>query len=397
MNSGELPVSGSVDYLSMHDNINGLDDFADIPDSFNELMADNYPLIITFRKFLMMLDGTLNSSFFDKFYLGWGASFQQGVLKSCAVHATIQSKEVHFDKFLGSYWPRFNTNLTKNLNASTVFTEIMSHIKGGFGSDNRILTRDEYISLSDKRFSSLRSEIRERVYDIFLEYEKKKCTAREFDLADFVNSLHSRLRTDGYMGCKMDFIYIDEVQDLSITQIALLKNVCNNFKEGFVFAGDTAQTIARGIDFRFEDIRSLFYLEFLSEQSGKEEKFRMSDTFQLSQNFRTHIGVLKLAQSVIDLLYYYFPFAVDKLNPETSLIHGDPPILLESGGLENAIISIFGGSHSSTSEGPNGFGAEQVILVRDDSDKRDILDILGTRALVLTIFESKGLEFQVMK
>ncbi|GJR68652.1 UvrD-like helicase, ATP-binding domain, P-loop containing nucleoside triphosphate hydrolase [Tanacetum coccineum] len=38
-----------------------------------------------------------------------------------------------------------------------------------------------------------------------------------------------------------------------------LKYICQNVEEGFMFAGDTAQTIARGIDFRFQDIRSLFY------------------------------------------------------------------------------------------------------------------------------------------
>ncbi|KAI3939090.1 hypothetical protein MKX01_001958 [Papaver californicum] len=64
--------------------------------------------------------------------------------------------------------------------------------------------------------------------------------------------------------------------------------------EGYVFSGDTAQTVARGIDFRFEDIRSLFYNEFILES---ENKRHISDTFHLDQNFRTHAGFLKLSQS----------------------------------------------------------------------------------------------------
>jgi superfamily I DNA/RNA helicase len=56
----------------------------------------------------------------------------------------------------------------------------------------------------------------------------------------------------------MHFVYIDEVQDLTMSQIALFKYVCRNVEEGFVFCGDTAQAIARGIDFRFRDIKSLF-------------------------------------------------------------------------------------------------------------------------------------------
>ncbi|MCL7037206.1 hypothetical protein MKW94_023327, partial [Papaver nudicaule] len=41
-----------------------------------------------------------------------------------------------------------------------------------------------------------------------------------------------------------------------------------------------------------------------------------------------------------------------------------------------------------------GFGAEQVILVRDESARKEILEQIGKQALVLTIVECKGLEFQ---
>ncbi|XP_062112272.1 uncharacterized protein LOC133823483 isoform X1 [Humulus lupulus] len=41
-----------------------------------------------------------------------------------------------------------------------------------------------------------------------------------------------------------------------------------------------------------------------------------------------------------------------------------------------------------------GFGAEQAILVRDDNIKNELLKYVGKHALVLTISECKGLEFQ---
>ncbi|KAJ4802894.1 P-loop containing nucleoside triphosphate hydrolases superfamily protein [Rhynchospora pubera] len=390
-NFGEL--SGPLDSLTMHDDMDKLDEFVDIPDNFNDLTQNHYPLIITFRKFLMMLDGTMDFSFFSKFYAELGASTEEGVSKSRALLALIQSKEVHFDKFSGSYWPRFNEQLTKHLDASTVFTQIISYIKGGFGSIEGAIGREQYVSFSERRFSSLSRAVLERIYDIFLAYESKKLAAREFDLSDFVNNLHSRLNAGGDIGCAVDFIYVDEVQDLTVNQIALLKHVCKNFNEGYVFAGDTAQTIARGIDFRFEEIRSLFYKEFVSDLKGKKKESRLSDMFQLCQNFRSHIGILKLGQSIIDLLYYFFPNSVDKLNPETSLIYGDAPLLLESGSDENPIIKIFGGCKRSGGR-PTEFGAEQVILVRDDSGKREVLEVVGKRALVLTILDCKGLEFQ---
>jgi len=391
---GAGDVSDQPNILQMHDAFDDLEEFTNVPDNFNDLLNEHYPLIITYRKFLMMLDGTCQTSFFDMFHGEFKSSIERGHSKSRALQAFIESKEVTFEKFATSYWPHFNAELTKKLDASTVFTEIISHIKGGYKANmHGKLKRIDYVMLSDRRFSSLNSEMREKIYDVFLDYESMKRTAREFDLSDFVNSLHSRLVSGGYKGDLLDFIYIDEVQDLSMSQIALLKYVCRNFKEGFVFAGDTAQTIAKGIDFRFEDVRSLFYTSFLSETEACNRAVRLTDMFQLSQNFRTHCGVLHVAQSIMSLLYYFFPSSVDKLNPETGLVYGEAPVLLESGNDENAIMTIFGQSKSEHNH--YGFGAEQVILVRDDATKKQIVNLVGKQALVLTIVECKGLEFQV--
>ncbi|KAH9698665.1 UvrD-like helicase ATP-binding domain-containing protein [Citrus sinensis] len=328
-------------------------EFKDIPNSFAAIPAESYPLVITFHK------------------------------------------------FCSSYWPHFNTQLTKKLDPSRVFTEIISHIKGGLQSidvaDGKFC-REDYIRLSETRVSTVLRSEREKIYEIYEKYEQMKMRNGEFDLADLVNDLHRRFKEERYKGDEFHFVYIDEVQDLTMSQIALFKYVCRNIEEGFVFSGDTAQTIARGIDFRFQDIRSLFYKKFVLESRntrnvGRQEKGQLSKIFNLSQNFRTHAGVLNLAQSVIELFYRFFPHSVDILKPETSLIYGEPPILLESRNDENAIIKIFGNSGDA---GGNmvGFGAEQVILVRDDCVRKEISNYVGKQALVLTIVESKGLEFQ---
>ncbi|KAH7516697.1 hypothetical protein FEM48_Zijuj10G0162600 [Ziziphus jujuba var. spinosa] len=383
------------------DDIDGSMEFTDIPDSFIDLPPKLYPLVITFHKFLMMLNGTVGSSFFHRFPEARGPS--QGNTsssKSLALKTFIRMKEVNFDKFKSSYWPHFSMHLTKNLESSTVFTEIMSYIKGklqpGKACDDRL--RKDYISLSGRRVSKLSMQERERVYDIFLQYEKRKMKNGEYDLADLVSDLHHRLREHKYEGDKLDFVYIDEVQDLTMRQISLFKYVCRNVDDGFVFSGDTAQTIARGVDFRFEDIRSLFYEEFVMKSSCEEayrtsKHVKIADNFQLSQNFRTHAGVLKLAQSVIDLLYHFFPQSIDVLNLETSLIHEKTPVLIESENIEKDFTKMFkrvGGSGNNLT----GFGAEQVVLVRDDIIKNEILNSIGKHALVLTIMECKGLEFQ---
>ena len=41
--------------------------FKDVKDSFHDIPPNSYPLVITFHKFLMMLDGTLGNSYFERF------------------------------------------------------------------------------------------------------------------------------------------------------------------------------------------------------------------------------------------------------------------------------------------------------------------------------------------
>ncbi|KAH0704227.1 hypothetical protein KY285_018505 [Solanum tuberosum] len=380
------------------DEFDGMTPFRDIPNSFIGIPYKKYPLVITFHKFLMMLDGTVGSSYFNKFNLKWKLSKDRS-LRSVAIETFIREKEINYDRFCCLYWPHFRRQLTKNLDPSRVFTEIMSHIKGGLHAgdfhDGK-LSRDVYVSMSENRVSNLSVENREGIYDIFQAYEKMKMKRGEFDISDLVNDIHLRLKCDHLDGDKMDFVYIDEVQDLTMRQLSLFKYICRNVDEGFVFSGDTAQTIARGVDFRFEDIRSLFYTEFLMDSKSdvrRKDKGQLSCVFQLLQNFRTHTGVLKIAQSVINLLSHFFPQSVDVLKSETSLIGGASPVLLTTGNDENAIITLFGNKGNNSGK-IVGFGAEQVILVRDESAKQEVYGLVGQKALILTIVECKGLEFE---
>lgn len=52
--------------------------------------------------------------------------------------------------------------------------------------------------------------------------------------------------------------------------------------------------------------RSLFFVE-------NDEK---PEILQLSNNYRSHSGILNLASSIVDLIYRYFPQSIDKLQPD---------------------------------------------------------------------------------
>ncbi|KAK6146300.1 hypothetical protein DH2020_020169 [Rehmannia glutinosa] len=143
--------------LSDMDDIDELAEFKDIPDTFVDIQPEKYPLIITFHKFLMMLDGTLGNSYFERFRDVRGSSRYDG-RRSVALQTFIRQNEVTYDRFRSLYWPHFNAKLTKNHDTSRVFTEIMSHIKGGLQEGEACASkrsRQDYVSLSDSRVSTL--------------------------------------------------------------------------------------------------------------------------------------------------------------------------------------------------------------------------------------------------
>ena len=51
---------------------------------------------------------------------------------------------------------------------------------------------------------------------------------------------------------------IDECQDLTQAELSLLLEVAHD-KDALYLCGDTAQTISRGVGFRFADVRTLFH------------------------------------------------------------------------------------------------------------------------------------------
>lgn len=108
---------------------------------------------------------------------------------------------------------------------------------------------------------------------------------------------------------------------------------------------------------------------------------------QLKQNFRTHSGILRLANSVIKLIYNFFPHSIDLLDDESSLVLGPKPIFLED--TKDVISALFERGSMNNCE----FGSEQVILVRDNKTKEILRGKCGNNALVLTVQEAKGMEF----
>ena len=58
------------------------------------------------------------------------------------------------------------------------------------------------------------------------------------------------------------------------------------------------QTIARGLAFRFQDLRSIFYS--VAEETPQVVVPR--EIYKLTRNYRTHSGILNMANSIVDLV-----------------------------------------------------------------------------------------------
>ncbi|KAM6546583.1 hypothetical protein CsatB_027319 [Cannabis sativa] len=368
-----------------------------IPDSFQDIPHDSYPLVVTFHKFLMMLDGTLSKSYFEGLIDMTEFSLSHmPCSRSRIIESFIRTKEVNYERFSSQYWPHFDSKLTKKLDSSTVFTEIICRIKGSLqamkASDGK-LTWEDYLKFAKGGPSGLSRNKRQTIYQIFWSYEKQKMENGEFDLADFVNGLHNQLRDERYKGDEMHFVYIDEVQDLTMSQLALFKHVCGNVEEGFVFSGDDLRSATDGMDFKIQDIQSLFDKKIIINSTGRsedrEDKGKITKSFHLTRNYCSYSGISKLSQSILELCYHFFPLSTEMIEYETSKVNGGAPVLLECRSSKNAIITLFGRSKNASRNANIGFGAEQVILVRDEDTRKEIKDYVGKQALILTIPECK--------
>ena len=96
-----------------------------------------------------------------------------------------------------------------------------------------------------------------------------------------------------------------------------------------------------------------------------------------------------MASGVVKILYSFFQNSVDKLPEERSLIRGKPPLFLNDTTADSLMLSLFGAARTSDIE----LGADQAIIVRNEKVQEDMQKIIPD-ALVLTVLECKGLEFE---
>ncbi|KAH8096882.1 hypothetical protein BXZ70DRAFT_944950 [Cristinia sonorae] len=359
-----------------------------LPLSFSQLEDAHFPLFVTYGKLCELLERDFKPA--KPLYSPKTPS--QSDLPQAPLETLERSHQqfVTYRSFVKAYWKHFPSQVKKLYDPAQVFAEFMGVIKGSeraLQTTTGYLLREEYYDLSVRVGTYHDSIERESVYDVFEAYLKFKRRRGEYDSADRTYRIYKGLREDGILGRKVDFVYVDEVQDNLLTDSFILRSICRN-PNGLFWAGDTAQTISAGSSFKFNELRAFQYR--LEKKGSKSSRSDNPQIFQLLKNYRSHGGIVSCAQSILELIIQFWPDSIDQISGESHNIPGPPPTFFRvwdehSGGFEQF---LFGGPGNHV-----GLGAQQCILVRDDDARRELRSRVGETCIILTLYESKGLEY----
>eukprot|EP00741_Cyanophora_paradoxa_P016412 tig00020912_g15847.t1 len=355
--------------------------------SLAALPDDSYPLFVTGRKWLRLVDGTLAGPFFPR---------------------PPGARLVTYELFEQELWPALSKakgpaaqqqqqSQQPLPHPTLVWTEFLSLIQGSvesLGSAEGFLDRDAYLALGRNR-SRLGDEQRRVIHELHGAYLEAKRRRNLYDVTDAVHHIYREVVARGYKGPPIHEIIVDEVQDFTQAELALAALVCGD-GGGLFFCGDTCQTIARGLSFRFCDLRSLFHLDAGAGAGAARRALAVPGQLpirQLTQNYRSHAGILACSSVVVDMLELLFDREIDVLQRDTGLRDGPPPFLLPYSGLRELAAFLFGDKAAGWPSPELHLGADQVVVVRGESRRERLGDALG-RSNVLTVEEIKGLEFE---
>ena len=406
-----------------------------LPTKIKDVHEEEWPLFMNSRDWLLMLDASLPGEAFFKRALdgsllrkieGWGEEDNHlqfilatesdeesndeeeeeltGTPKETEVLKEKKKeqrderdsrREITYHVFQSEIWPKMKKSLKEKIDfhPTLVWTEIRSFIKGSaeaLVSEKGVLSLEDYETLGKKKAPNFLAD-RRVLYKLFLVYQRVRSSNRMFDEADLVFSIHRRLQSIVAPDWSIHQFYVDETQDFTQAELSLLIRCCR-FPNHSFFTGDTAQSIMRGIAFRFDDLKTLFHhaKEATHNKEERREFIRVpKKLYQLTHNYRSHAGILHLASSVVDLLLNYFPESFDRLQKDKGLFEGPKPVLLESCSPTDLAMILQGNQRQSSRIE---FGAHQVVLVVSNEARESMPPELK-QGLVMTIYEAKGLEF----
>ena len=389
--------------------------------SFRDVIS--YPVFTNYRKLMFMIDGSLTFQFFKRknlrkfenpddslfyydeekvyecnnYFILSDENFKNNFINffyrspeldkvSPIIHMK-ESNEYTFCKFFNNYINN-KTELAKkikesNLNPIEVYAQYISIIKGSFTSHlypTSCITLEEYQKRGKKITDSLSLDV---VYEICMEYENYKRKSKYFDIQDLTNFLIRQVLIELKDNIKLiDYIFIDEIQDLTVSQIFLLILVSKHCK---IYAGDTCQTISKVNRFRFSELNNIFY-------NFKKilPNFDTVESANLNLNYRLNSKILHLSTYMAYFIRECFPNTLDKFQDDFSFkITNSKPLIISN---INSFFSIFGDENTNLVKNLT-LSSLHCFICRDKKTK---LYLKEKNVFVRTIEESKGLEYDIV-
>ncbi|HVC10398.1 MAG TPA: hypothetical protein VNE59_02075, partial [Burkholderiales bacterium] len=251
----------------------------------------------------------------------------------------------------------------KDFDSHQVFEEIRGVIAADAGG---ILGRDDYQKLGVRQ-SIFPVHQRDRLYDLFEKYRAWLAEAKLYDL-NLVAQAWEALAAPRY-----DFVVIDEVQDLTAVQLALVLKTLR--KPGqFLLCGDSNQIVHPNF-FSWSRVKSLFWQD---PQLAERQELHV-----LSANFRSGLEATRVANQLLKIKQRRFG-SIDR----------ESNFLVQAVGGESGQVRLMPDDDAAKRDldRKTGQSTRFAVLVMRDEDKAGARRHFAT-PLLFSIHEAKGLEY----
>ena len=270
-------------------------------------------------------------------------------------------REVRFADFRG--WFARHQQQYRFTDAHPCFEEF----RGVIGSQPEgVLSREAYLALGPRQ-SIFAPEQRSAIYALFGKYRQWLADNQLFD-TNLVAHAWQALAEPTY-----DFVVIDEVQDLTNAQLALVLHTLKSAGQ-FMLCGDSNQIVHPNF-FAWSAVKSLFWRD-----PALAERQTLS---VLGVNYRNTRAVTRIANSLLKIKHARFG-SIDResnhLVQPASQAEGEVRLLPDKDAVKRDLDARTRGS------------TQFAVLVLRDEDKAEARQVFRT-PLVFSVHEAKGLEY----